>query len=122
MNVEPGIDRVVRAELRGKELDREPRIDDAPRLAVSEQPLLVKTVREERRDHALVRFEHIGVRREAALREQCRIEPARRRVAAMRALRHRADVSEQRTRARRRDTERMAHAVDVESQHCRCHD
>ena len=82
----------MRAVLRRKQLDREPRIDDAPGFAVVEQPRRVEAVREKRRDHALVRFEHVGVRGESALCQQRRVESAGGGVAAMRALGHRADI------------------------------
>ena len=112
----------MRTVLRRKQLDREPRVDNAIRLAEGEQARLVEAVGVERRDHALVRFEHVGIRREPALREQRRIEAGRCRVAAVRALGHRADIRQQRAGARSSDAERVPHAVHVQPQQFRCDD
>src|SRR4051794_22939481 len=96
MQFETRSDAEMRAVLRREKLDCKTRIDDAVGLTVGEQAFSIEVAWIKRVDDALRRFEHVGTRGEAALREECGIESGRGRVPAMRRLRHRPDVREQR--------------------------
>ena len=84
-----------------------PRIDHPIRLAESKQALRLKAAIVKTRNDAFVRLEHVHVAGKAAAREQGRIQPLRRGIAAMRAFGHGADVGEQRAHARTGDAHGM---------------
>ena len=106
MQFEAGGNAEMGSELARKHLDRIAGIDKAVRrAAVAEHLVDLEAVVVKRRHVALRRLEHRGIGGESARGEQCRLEPERRGVTAMRRFGHGAGIGEQAAGARGRNAD-----------------